>query len=386
MYAPVIPLCSIAVAAGAAAWLWTGGPVRQPYELVFADPVAVSVEEENARLIEACRRILIRDATAPARWSDLAEALEQGGDSSGAQYCFERALAYGPNQPPIWLRAAEYDLRRGEVERAALKLGRILTLVEDYDPVIFEMFDSMRVRPGALLGRGVPAAPRPARAWLRHQMASEDAAGARATWGWIRRLGFADDAVAGEYVDFLIRQGRPEEAAVNWADHVGTRRDDYRRSNYIFNGSFESPPTGAPFDWRIAELAGAAATIEAGGGYAGLHALRIEFLGQENLEFHHVSQKTVLDPGRWRLEAWLRSEGLTTNEGLRLCVTGLAGSEAVSEAVTGSSPWKKLAVEFAVTGGSRLVEIQIVRRASLKIDSKIRGTAWVDAVRVEPVG
>lgn len=386
MYAPTIPLLGIVVAAAAAAWLWTGGPVRQPHDLVFGEPVELSREEENARLIEACRRILIQDATAPARWSDLAEALEEGGDISRAEYCFQRALAYGPNQPPIWLRAAEYDLRRGQVERAASKLGRILALVEDYDPVVFEMFDSMRMPPGALLGRGVPATPRPARAWLRHQIASADATGARATWGWIRKLSFADDAVAGEYVDFLIRQGRLAEAAVNWADYLGTRRDDYRRSNYVFNGSFESAPTGAPFDWRIAELSGAAATIEAGGGYAGWHALRIEFHGQENLEFRHVSQKTVLDPGRWRLEAWVRSENLTTNEGLRLCVTGLAGSEAVSEAVTGSSPWKKLAVEFSVPSGSRLVEIQIARRASLKLDSKIRGKAWVDAVRLEPLG
>lgn len=386
MYALTIPLLGVAVAAGAAAWLWTGGPVRQPHEAVFSEAAELSAELENARLIEACRKILIRDAAAPARWSDLAEALEEGGDISGAEYCFERAVAYGPNQPPIWLRAAEYDLRRGEVGRAASKLGQILALVEDYDPVVFEMFDAMAVRPEALLGRGVPATPRPARAWLRHQIASGNAAGADVTWAWIRKCGFADDALAGEYVDFLIRQGRHESAAGNWAEYLGARRGDYRRANYIFNGSFESPPTGAPLDWKIAEPAGTAAAIETGAGYAGWHALRIEFLGQENLAFRHVSQKTVLEPGRWRLEAWVRSEDLTTNEGLRLCVSGLAGSEAVSEAVTGSSPWKKLAVEFAVTGGSRLVEIQIARRASLKIDSKIRGTAWVDAVRLERVG
>jgi tetratricopeptide (TPR) repeat protein len=354
--------------------------------VAFPEAAELSAAEENARLVEACRKILIRDATAPARWCDLAEAFEQGGEIERAEYCFGRALAYGPNQPPIWLRAAEYDLRRGQAERAAAKLARILTLVEEYDPVVFEMFDAMPLRAGALLGRGVPAMPRPARAWLRHQIGTANAAGAEATWSWIRKHGFADDALAGEYADFLIRQGRHEQAARDWAEYLGARRGDYRRSNFIFNGSFEWPPTGAPFDWRIAQVPGAEAGIEAGGGYAGFNALRIRFLGRDNLEFRHVSQKTALGAGRWRLEAWVRSEELTTNEGVRLCVAGLAGPEAVSEAVTGSSPWRKLGVEFTVPSGGRLAEIQIFRRASLKLDNKIRGTVWIDAVRLEPLG
>jgi hypothetical protein len=33
---------------------------------------------------------------------------------------------------------------------------------------------------------------------------------------------------------------------------------------------------------------------------------------------------------------------------------------------------------------TRLVEVRLVREASLKFDSKIRGTAWIDEVRLVP--
>lgn len=388
MYSNVIPVLGVLVAVGSGTWLWTGGPVRSPEE-AFSKVQELSAEEETARLIEACRKILVRDATAPARWSDLAEALEQAGDVERARYCFERALAYGPNQPPIWLRAAEFDVRTGRSEEALAKLGRILKLVEEYDPVVFEIFDAMPFRAEELLGRGLPAMPRPARAWLRHQIATGERAGAEATWRWMGARGLADDALAGEYAEFLIRQGRPEQAARSWSEHLGPRRGDYRQANYLFNGDFECPPAGGPFDWRIAPVAGAEASIEAGEGYAGLHALKLRFLGEENLDYRHVTQKAVLPAGRWRLEAWVRSEELSTNEGLRLRAVDAANPDrldAVSEAVTGSTKWRKLAVDFAVPSGSRLVEIQIVRRASLKLDNKIRGTAWIDAVRLEPLG
>ncbi len=269
------------------------------------------------------------------------------------------------------------------------RLSRILDLVEEYDPVVFEMFDALPVRVEELLGRGVPATPRPARAWLRHQIAKGRTAGAEATWGWARARGFADDALAGEYAEFLIRQGRAEQAARSWADYLGPRRGDYRRTNYLFNESFEAPATGSPFDWRITPAPGAEIGLEAGEAYAGLQALKVRFLGEENLDFHHVAQRAVTPPGRWRLEAWVRSEELTTNEGVRLRVWDVDAPgrlDAVTEAVTGSKPWTKLATEFRIPEGARLVEVQVVRRPSLKLDNKIRGAVWVDVVRLERLG
>jgi hypothetical protein len=37
-----------------------------------------------------------------------------------------------------------------------------------------------------------------------------------------------------------------------------------------------------------------------------------------------------------------------------------------------------------VGAASHLVTVQVVRQASMKFDNKIRGTAWVDDVALEP--
>jgi hypothetical protein len=59
---------------------------------------------------------------------------------------------------------------------------------------------------------------------------------------WVAGYGYADNALAGEYVEFLIRQGHPDLAASAWAPQMGARADGYDKSTYLFNGDFESDP------------------------------------------------------------------------------------------------------------------------------------------------
>lgn len=380
-------LLSLTFAAGATAWLWTGGPewTVQPAWIVDEEKEIVPGEQdvEASQRVEACRRMLVRDSASPERWCDLGEAFESNGQLDQARFCFQRAYDNGPNQLALLLRAAEFYERSEERESSLARLARILHLVADYDDSVFEMLDRMGVGAEEALRSGIPAEQRPAQSYLRRQISSGNVPGAETTWTWVRSHGFVDEKLAVDYASHLLRTGRYEKAAETWVEQLGPRRGDYRKTDFLFDGDFELDSAAPVFNWRMERLESVEVDVEKGSAYSGARALKIHFLGKGNVDFHHVSQQTVLPAGRWRLRAWLRSEDVTTDQGLRLRVFDTKNRlDVKTEQSTGSMPWKEFIVDFAVPESS-LVEVQVARSPSWKFDNQIAGTVWIDAVGLQ---
>jgi hypothetical protein len=102
----------------------------------------------------------------------------------------------------------------------------------------------------------MPDDRRAARAFLRYLLQAGRLDDAQRTWEWTAEHGFADDALAGEYAQFLIQRQHPETAVAAWIRHLGTRAGDYLRTEYLYNGDFESQPAATPFDWRVLPVEG----------------------------------------------------------------------------------------------------------------------------------
>jgi hypothetical protein len=52
--------------------------------------------------------------------------------------------------------------------------------------------------------------------------------------------------------------------------------------------------------------------------------------------------------------------------------------------IAGTREWTKLERVFVTAATTSLVQVEIMRQASLRMDNKIAGTAWIDAVDVRP--
>jgi len=352
------------------------------------DQLTGGKEENIHRAITIFRVVLQRDPQDPYRWADLGDAFLEAGQKDDARYCFGQVLAIAPHSAPFLLRVADFHFQIGENQEALPITARILAFIPDYDSVIFSEYIRIVDRAEDVLRFGLPEGRRAERSWLQFLIQARRLDDAQRTWDWVVGRGYADSALAGEYVEFLIRQGHPDSAASAWAQYMGARANDYDKSTYIFNGDFESDPVQSPFDWNVARIEGVAVTRDFTTAWSGKCSLRISFAGTQNLGFAAASQLAFVRPGTYRFQAFIRTEALTTDQGIRFRISDAevpARLDEVFGQFIGSNPWSSVDHDLVVAPKTRLLRIEVIRQPSMKFDNKVDGTAWIDQLKLEPL-
>ena len=345
-------------------------------------------DENIQQAITLFRKVLQRDSQDPYRWLDLGDAFLAAGQKEDARYCFRQELVLAPHSAPLLLSVAVSLFQIGDNQEALPITARILGLIPDYDPVIFSQYIRSVDRTEDVLRFGLPEGSRAAKSWMQFLIQSGRLEDAQRTWDWVVTHGYADNALAGEYVEFLIRQGHPDSAAAAWAQQMGALADDYDKSTYLFNGDFESDPAQSPFDWNLARTDGVEVTRDCTIPGSGKCSLRISFAGTQNLSVAAASQLAFVRPGTYRFHAFIRTESLTTDQGIRFRISDAevpARLDEVFGQFTGTSPWSSFDHDLVVVPNTRIVRIQVIRQPSMKFDNKVDGTAWIDQLKLEPI-
>jgi hypothetical protein len=96
--------------------------------------------------------------------------------------------------------------------------------------------------------------------------------------------------------------------------------------------------------------------------YTGQWSLRIRFPGTTNLAYSGVSQMAVLKPGGYRFQACVRTDSITTDEGIRFRIVD--AEEPVRLDLTtgqfrGTTPWTRIEQRFVVRQGTRMVQVHV---------------------------
>src|SRR5262249_23137484 len=138
-------------------------------------------------------------------------------------------------------------------------------------------------------------------------------------WDYVLSRRFVDDRTAREYVNALMGAGRDEPAARAWAAYHAGDGEGFLETNWVFNGGFESNPVSVPLDWQLdASGDDVQVAIDPSVARTGSRSLRVKFGGHANVDYQNTRQAALVPPGRYRLTAFLRADGLTTDQGLRL--------------------------------------------------------------------
>ncbi|MEO8663312.1 MAG: tetratricopeptide repeat protein [Bryobacteraceae bacterium] len=334
---------------------------------------------EQARLYEFLVR---RDPAAASRWCDLGQSLLALKRNEEAQNAFQRAHDLAPHVPAVLMRVANAQFQLGKPQAAVPYMKAVLDSVRDYDNAIFSSYDRIGLNADEVLRSGLPDSAQPS--YLRYLMEANQTAGANIVWKRIVQRGSVAQQVAASYTNYLLAQGEVEMAARAWA---AATPDSFKAGSELYNGSFETEFSGSMLDWIIRPVDGATISRDTTLAAAGSTSLRISFDGTRNVDFAHATQMVWLKAGSYRLRGTIHTSEVTTDQGVGLRIFDPkhpAGLDAWTLAVAGSEGWKRVECQFQVPAGNPPLAIQVVRRASERIENKIRGTVWVDDLRITP--
>lgn len=186
------------------------------------------------------------------------------------------------------------------------------------------------------------------------------------------------------YLSVLTRQKLYELAYYTWLQFLPP--EHLSSTGLLYNGRFERPLSGLPFDWMIERGTGVTVQVSPAAGIEQGRALLIE-LGHGRVEFGSVSQMTLLAPGTYRFTGRLRGE-LAGRRGLvwRISCAGERHELGESEMMVGLAPtWRTFGFTFEVPGDRpcRAQSITLTLDARSASERLVSGTVRYADLKIE---
>ncbi len=326
-------------------------------------------------------------------WMDLAAAYEMAGDSNQAQQAFQKALSAYPISAEVAWNYGNFLLRQEQFPEGFAQIHRALTV----DPRL--LYPAVLVAWQAtgdverILAEVVPPQSRSYFEALDCFLSLRELDPALAVWHRVVALKRSFPIQrAFPLLEQLIQQSRVPDAQHVWQQALsvaGWKTSGPANPSLVWDGGFESELLNGGFGWRELPITGADVDFDTGTDHSGARSLRVTFDGTANLDFQHLVQFVPVEPrSRYRFSAFLRTEGISTDSGIRFLIRNVyPPTEAfvLTPDLVGTQPWSLQEAEFTTGPETRLVLIAVRRVPSRKLDNKLQGTVWVDDVSLVPV-
>jgi hypothetical protein len=183
------------------------------------------------------------------------------------------------------------------------------------------------------------------------------------------------------YLDFLIAHRFYSLAYYAWLQFLPP--EQLTSVGLLFNGSFETVPSGLPFDWVITPGTGVTIDMVAAPDHEGGRALEVAF-AQGRVDFRGVTQLIALPPGKYRFEGKYTGE-ITGTRGMKWRVTCVdATTIGESGMVAGRTPtWKNIDFSFTVPGANCPAQsLHLDLDARMSSEQFVSGTVWFGDLRL----
>jgi tetratricopeptide (TPR) repeat protein len=350
-------------------------------------------EPDNARSILAYRTSLSLDSRAAATWLDLATAYELVGNLTAARDAFLQAQRAYPLSAEVSWRYGNFLLRQGELSPAFAEIRHAVST--DPQRAAEALSRCWRADPDiqAILDNVLPPSGTVYLDAIRELLAGAQITPALAVWSRLVAnhppLHLSDVI---PFADMLVSARRVEDARRVWEQAAAlssTPPPNDAPGSVVWDGGFESGVTGGGFAWYFAPPSGGVqVSVDSKEKHSGRQSLRLGFGGKHNVDFSDVCHLAAVQPRiTYRLSAWVRTQELSTDQGIRLRLDWLENSHgafASTPEVHGTQPWTKLEIPWSPGPDVRQVRVCVCRNPSDTYGSRIHGTAWVDDVALVP--
>lgn len=354
-----------------------------------------SVDDADAtRAIDAYRESIELNPHSVDTWLDLAAADESENKMDAADEAFRQAQKAYPLSAQADWRYGNFLLRQGEISRAFPEIRKAVYLDPKRGGEAFSR--CWRVDPDIdrILNEVLPQDRDAYLAVLKEFTANDDADHALTVWS--RMAAFRPSLQLQEIFDFtdmLIRARRLADAWRVWNEGsqlAGISAVGALPGSVLWDGGFETGARGGGFAWSYGpRYSPVEATFDTREKHSGRQSMHLAFNGKQDVDFEDVCATGRIQAGTaYRLSGWIRTQALTSDEGVRLRMgwTGKSGPGSLETPdVRGTQPWTKVEAPLWVAGeGVDFVRVCIVRLPSTSLNNRIRGSAWIDDVALVP--
>ncbi len=323
-------------------------------------------------------------------WLGLARTFQRMGDSHAFEKALRNAILVFPTSYRGRWVAGNLLLQQGALEKSLPHFSYILSHYPNRSRLVYEVWRKA-VDPDFILERLIPKDPASLHQHLAYLYEIGDKETAKKGWARLASLNYTPDRPQTvRHIEFLIASGDFSEAAPIWEAMLRAEGlFDASSKNPITNGGFERELIlGGGFDWRIRSVSGVETSFDDSVAFEGNRSLKIDFDGNENVNFHHVYQIVALKPDTdYVLTAYMKTKAVTTKSGLRIEALGLGPSfHEMSDVLIGDNGWTQLTVPFHTPVDSQGGIIRVRRQKTNKFDRFISGTVWIDNVQIREAG
>jgi tetratricopeptide (TPR) repeat protein len=350
-------------------------------------------DPDVGRALNAYRTSLSLDPRDASVWLDLATAYESQGDLPAAREAFLQAKRVYPVSAEVSWRYGNFLLRQNELPAAFAEIRQAVSVDPKRAPEAFSR--CWRVDPDiqAILDHALPPAVPVYLDAIRELDA--DAAIDPALAVWNRLVSLHPQLPLAKVIPFtdsLVQAHRIDDAHRVW-DQATALADSPppadQPGSVLWDGGFETGVFGGGFTWTIPPpTPGVQVTIDSNEKHSGERSLRLGFDGSRNVDFSDVCHVAQVQPGTsYRFSAWVRTQGLATDQGIRFRLEWLDNTRnAFTETtdVHGTRPWTLLTLPWTAVAGVRQLRVCVNRHPSDDLVSRIHGTAWIDDVALVP--
>jgi tetratricopeptide (TPR) repeat protein len=354
-------------------------------QLDFTDP------DPSGALLDYQRAVQANPLSAH-HWMNLAQAYEANGDIARARDAFQQARSVYPLSAEVSWNYGNFLLRQdqssagyAEIQHAVRSDPKLLTLA------ISRTWRSSRDI-NILLDQVLPV---DSDAYL---LALDYFASTRqmdpALVVWQRLVAIGKPIVLSKsfpFLDELINEDRSRDAQHVWSDALsmaGLNHDDPLNHSLIWNGNFAQDFFDGGLGWRWRAPIGADFAFDTVPPTYGVRSTQIFFGGGNNTELTEPKQYVAVQPNQsYRFHAYLRTESISTEMGMRFLITDpnhLNAVRVITENLTGSHPWTAVDADVVASPQTHFLLVQLHREQSRMFDNKLSGTVWIADVTLTP--
>jgi hypothetical protein len=335
---------------------------------------------------QTARALLRREPLQAQAFRILGAAADAEHDTAHARIFYTLAVRYAPRDPRGRSWIINDQLRAHRYSEAMSNIDIMLRTSPGQGAQAFPIMADLAVSPefARALAHTLSGAPLWREGMLDVLLARGTDVAVNQVHAALQTRGGLSPQEAGRWVDRLLAEGHWGEAYSYWVS--GLALAPGASLPLIYNGGFETEPTGTGFDWRIPRTPGVVIERVADSGATGSFAMHLTFLGSRVPRIN-FEQRLFLAPGNYRLDFRARAQSLHSDVGLQWMISCDGKNQPVltGTPIEGSFDWKKFEMEFTVPavacGAQRLY---FHNPGSAAAGTAVSGDLWLDDMVITP--